>query len=784
MDATAGRDEASGQFCGERDPSCSDDFGDDDDDDDSFDDNDEGRSYEDGASVECSTPPEPLEATLASLCKFTEFLRRYDPNNDTDTAEELAAEDPDACLSAIQYHLANPENRTGEERHALLSALENLFDVFVSRSCSANEGDKPQEARALLREMSLDLAERLFPYLEFQDTRATARRLIHHVAEHGNPREIWLGVLQACDASTPISAAQTDADVDTWETQVETVTALVNIIATVIPRIQTKKPLSFLSPTARAIRRLSRALCASDPAVLKHEELVAGVTRLVESASALAARCAASWKDMHPAPALYIHPVATESQRDLTQKRQLAAHMMLTCLEFSVSFVPLKELSPMFAARRTLETSTLVHFGPLEVIKKLLHTAVKDFRLNLVELVDAYLHVVSPSQSMTSGHDLGDEEFSTPTDFIEPSSILSCIVPMMIAEERVDNAVIDMDAAARGFWPLLVANPISTARGSAILLRACLKTLVPEHHHLEALRAVATFRYILAKATGPERCRSATRMFIFNGSDIDLDHDGEKGTMTDQSKCQTAWELPRHHGRCAVDRLVVLLASFASRSPDSDLRYTAFRAVAELLAVCAPEVRAILIDELLGPGDREDDRTAGCPYHNVQAASVDLLKEAVSDAFGAGTKQTLFNSSFVIEKFFPALFYLPAVKRPPSASPPDIPDALEREPRTSRDGSTVKSFFELDYPKHAQAANFLIYLLIVDKGTNMTGVWDVSNVKRLQKEFVNPLRQWVAFASRQVKEISGQEDRSHIAMSTNVLDMTLDRVNELLSSPA
>ncbi|KAI7860737.1 hypothetical protein BDC45DRAFT_430218, partial [Circinella umbellata] len=93
-----------------------------------------------------------------------------------------------------------------------------------------------------------------------------------------------------------------------------------------------------------------------------------------------------------------------------------------------------------------------------------------------------------------------------------------------------------------------------------------------------------------------------------------------------------------------------IISSTAAMCPNADLRYAAYQMIRCFIDMCTAEAQLFVLLKLL----------ESCPFQPMRAATVNLLKDRIANAFENDDDSNFFNSHVIADKFFPLLFQKPS----------------------------------------------------------------------------------------------------------------------------
>ncbi|ORZ03763.1 hypothetical protein BCR43DRAFT_483921 [Syncephalastrum racemosum] len=143
------------------------------------------------------------------------------------------------------------------------------------------------------------------------------------------------------------------------------------------------------------------------------------------------------------------------------------------------------------------------------------------------------------------------------------------------------------------------------------------------------------------------------------------------------------------------------IATATTVCSDPQLRFLGYTLLSRFLDMCADDAKVYVLSELL----------ERCPWSAMRAASVGLLKEQVQRAFDDPDLHIL-KTPLLVMKILPIIYK-----------------------------AETKSLFWHNYSFHMQALNFYLYVLIRDRQTNMTKVWDKPVLEVIQTNYFDPLKE-------------------------------------------
>ncbi|CAG8482948.1 1547_t:CDS:10 [Ambispora gerdemannii] len=199
------------------------------------------------------------------------------------------------------------------------------------------------------------------------------------------------------------------------------------------------------------------------------------------------------------------------------------------------------------------------------------------------------------------------------------------------------------------------------------------------------------------------------------------------------------------------------IASFASTCPNSQQRFVAFRLLSRVIDICSNDVKAIILNELL----------INCPFETMKTATISIIKENIAsslskvyDAEESKSRRpigSIFSSSFVVTTFIPKILRF-----------------QQSQPEFLRD----ESAFTEKYSYIMQGLNFYYLLLSKDK-ENLTTVWDTSQIRDTQKEFLDPLREasghWISVYQSKLEELKKSIGEDTITTTTTTTEENADK---------
>ncbi|CAG8621138.1 11795_t:CDS:10, partial [Ambispora leptoticha] len=194
------------------------------------------------------------------------------------------------------------------------------------------------------------------------------------------------------------------------------------------------------------------------------------------------------------------------------------------------------------------------------------------------------------------------------------------------------------------------------------------------------------------------------------------------------------------------------IASFASTCPNSQQRFIAFRLLSRIIDICSNDVKAIILNELL----------VNCPFETMKTATIGIIKAniatSLSKVYDVDESKSrrpigsIFASSFVVTTFIPKILRF-------QQSQPEL--LLYDE-----------SAFVEKYSYIMQGLNFY-YLLLSKDEKNLTTVWDASQIRDTQKEFLDPLRKasdhWIGVYQSKLEELKKSQDEDTITTTATII---------------
>ncbi|KXN92552.1 hypothetical protein AN958_05407 [Leucoagaricus sp. SymC.cos] len=193
------------------------------------------------------------------------------------------------------------------------------------------------------------------------------------------------------------------------------------------------------------------------------------------------------------------------------------------------------------------------------------------------------------------------------------------------------------------------------------------------------------------------------------------------------------------------------IVALSSAHPSPSIRHQAFRVLSFLLSSGPTQLRLQLLADLVADSE----------YPQMRVAAVGLVKDAVLEALNSQSESraNVFGTPMFMRVFGPLLF------RP---SPPDL-----FVPGTKLD---LGEFLDSPEPKRLTEVLSLYYVVLLrDKG-NKTGIRDKDMLSTLDKNLLNPLREWLKVAMEGDRHPSSADD--HALMPLVSLKTGLDRVME------
>ncbi|PWN32826.1 uncharacterized protein FA14DRAFT_78406 [Meira miltonrushii] len=223
---------------------------------------------------------------------------------------------------------------------------------------------------------------------------------------------------------------------------------------------------------------------------------------------------------------------------------------------------------------------------------------------------------------------------------------------------------------------------------------------------------------------------------------------------------------------------VQVLSSHSALSPRPMARHISLRIVQTVLqSLVEPEIGRELLRDLM----------CESPYPQLSAAAIGLARQLISsdldrikNSDGNTGQPIIFAQKSFIHSFATKVFSL----SDGAEVLPNVEEAGEPRPKGVVIG-LIKSYLDDHAPKISETTSF-IYLVLTKDHNNLTGIRDADIVSKIKDSFLHPLHEWlekaIPFVQADDTHKESAESNTDVQMGLSILNMSVEQAMEAVSS--
>ncbi|MCO5598587.1 hypothetical protein L7F22_052684 [Adiantum nelumboides] len=562
---------------------------------------------------------------------------------------------------------------------------------------------------------------------------------------------------------------------------------LLNVIAKVMPRIKTKKPIQFIQPLVQLVPRCVKGALQAD---LPH---FMGVTGGSPSSYAPVS----SSDDL----------LSLKSDRKSSITEASIGQAERAACEIVISLVALLRDITVWARGMESENQESV----LELVSALLLTSMIVLLPHMpqsydeIHLSDHYFYQWFPRYKMESSNKgLPPKRIRPTIDALSSQAWKQ--LDGLVKDLRIDNESLAFDRQKRPVNPKssedATSNGYSEATGANGSVSAAAKTMGAFILHVNLLARASDAenaendRNKWTAKEGLKRLQRSMGMLIAClGSNLPAttSQDGSQslgGTvhLPDIALTWAIWCIRAMSQRSQSEKdgilsseeaiiFVQVLSTHSALSPRPMARHISLRIVQTVLQkLVEPEIGRELLRDLI----------CESPYPQLSAAAVGLARQLISfdldrikDRESNTEQSIIFAQKSFIQLFAEKIFILgdgaeglPEVRKASDSNP----DAMI---------GLIKSYLDDQAPKISETTSF-IYLVFTKDSNNLTGIRDADMLHKIRDSFLQPLHEWIEKALSYVQagemEKVSSESKTDVQMGLSILNVSVEQAMEAISS--